>query len=110
MKPEWFVKINVSKFRYRGKRRQLEISSCIAHASVLGKIYFFCFLFLASLFLGNLRHEAQVFIHTRLLRVNTIMWKSAKSVSVMLLKLWLAKMLAYFYFIFSHSNLFLVQF
>ena len=30
------------------------------------------FFFLASLLLGNLRQEAQVFIHTRLLRVNTI--------------------------------------
>ena len=33
---------------------------------------------LASLFLGNLRHEAKVFIHTRLLHVNTITWKSKK--------------------------------
>ena len=33
---------------------------------------FFVFFFLASLFLGNLRQEAQVVIHTRLLRVNTI--------------------------------------
>ena len=33
---------------------------------------------LASLFLGNLRHEANVFIHTRLLHVNTITWKSKK--------------------------------
>ena len=34
---------------------------------------------LASLFLGNLRHEAKVFIHTRLLHVNTITWKSKKN-------------------------------
>ena len=40
---------------------------------------FSVFLFLASLFLGNLRHEAQVFIHTRLLHVNTIMLKSKKN-------------------------------
>ena len=33
---------------------------------------FSVFFFFASLFLGNLRQEAQVFIHTRLLRVNTI--------------------------------------
>ena len=33
---------------------------------------------LASLFLGNLRHEGKVFIHTRLLHVNTITWKSKK--------------------------------
>ena len=33
---------------------------------------FSVFFFLASLFLGNLRQEAQVFIHTRLLRVNMI--------------------------------------
>ena len=37
------------------------------------------FFFLASLFLGNLRHEAQVFIHTRLLGVNTITWMSKKN-------------------------------
>ena len=35
--------------------------------------------FLASLFLGNLRQEAQVFIHTRLLRVNTITRTSKKN-------------------------------
>ena len=35
--------------------------------------------FLASLFLGNLRQGAQVFIHTRLVRVNTITWKSKKN-------------------------------
>ena len=29
--------------------------------------------------LGNLRQEAQVFIHTRLLCVNTITWKSKKN-------------------------------
>ena len=40
---------------------------------------FFVFFFPASLFLGNLRQEAQVFIHTRLLRVNTITWKSKKN-------------------------------
>ena len=34
---------------------------------------------LASLFLGNLRHEAKVFVHTRLLHVNTITWKSRKN-------------------------------
>ena len=34
---------------------------------------------LASLFLGNLRHEAKVFIHTRLLNVTTITWKSKKN-------------------------------
>ena len=39
----------------------------------------FFFFFLASLFLGNLRHEAQVFIHTRLLGVNTITWMSKKN-------------------------------
>ena len=38
----------------------------------LGDDLLFPFFFLASLFLGNLRQEAQVFIHTRLLRVNTI--------------------------------------
>ena len=71
----------------------------------------FCFFFLvASLFLGNLRQEAEVFIHTRLLRVNTITWKSKKSQQcIMLLNLYLAKMSAYFYFLFSHSNLFLVH-
>ena len=42
--------------------------------------YFFCFFFfLGSLFLGNLRQEAEVFIHTRLLRVNKITWKSKKN-------------------------------
>ena len=46
------------------------------------------FFFLASLFLGNLRHEAQVFIHTRLLGVNTITWMSKKNqLCVRLLKL-----------------------
>ena len=36
---------------------------------------FVCFFFLASLFLGNLRQEAQVFVHTRPLRVNMIAGK-----------------------------------
>ena len=64
----------------------------------------------ASLFLGNLRQEAEVFIHTRLLRVNMIAWKSKKNQQcVMLLNLQLPKMLVYFYFLFSHSNLFLVH-
>ena len=41
-----------------------------------------------NLFLGNLRHEAHVFIHTRLLRLDTITWKSKKNqLFVMLLKL-----------------------
>ena len=49
---------------------------------------FFVFFFLASLFMGNLRQEAQVFIHTRLLRVITITWKSKKNqLCVTLLKL-----------------------
>ena len=38
----------------------------------------FLFFFLSSLFLGNLRQEAQAFIHSRLLRVSTITWKSRK--------------------------------
>ena len=51
--------------------------------------YFFCFFFfVASLFLGNLRQEAEVFIHTWLLRVNTITWNSKKNPQcVMLLNL-----------------------
>ena len=40
---------------------------------------FYFIFFLASLFLGNLRQESQVFIHTRLLHVNTITWKSKKN-------------------------------
>ena len=54
----------------------------------LGKIYFFCFFFLASLFLGNLRQEAQVFIHTRLLRVNTISQRNISNVSCFLNYSW----------------------
>ena len=38
----------------------------------------FSVFFLSSLFLGNLRQEAQAFIHSRLLRVSTITWKSRK--------------------------------
>ena len=34
---------------------------------------------LASLFLGNPRREAKVFIHIRLLRVNTMTWQSKKN-------------------------------
>ena len=54
--------------------------------------YFFCFFFVvvvvSSLFWSNLRQEADVFIHTRLLRVNTITWKSKKNQQcVMLLNL-----------------------
>ena len=37
----------------------------------------------ASLFLGNLRHEAKLFIHTRLLSVNTTTWKEVEEKSVM---------------------------
>ena len=42
------------------------------------RFIFSAYFSLASLFLGNLRHEAKVFIHTRLLHVNTITWKSKK--------------------------------
>ena len=49
---------------------------------------FFVFFFLVSLYMGNLRQEAQVFIHTSLLRLITITWKSKKNqLCVMLLKL-----------------------
>ena len=76
--------------------------SCRANTVKRFSVYFS----LASLFLGNLRREAKVFIHTRLLRVNTITWKSKKNqLCVMLLKLWLAKMSVYFYFI-SHIQIF----
>ena len=39
----------------------------------------FSVFFLANLFLGNLQQEAQVLIHTQLLRVNTLTWKSKKN-------------------------------
>ena len=65
-----------------------------------GNDLLFLFLFFASLFLGNLRHEAQVFIHTRLLRVDTITWKSKKN----------QQNVGVFSFHFSSSNLFLYQF
>ena len=42
------------------------------------RLTFSVYFSLASLFLGNLRHKAKVFIHTRLLHVNTITWKSKK--------------------------------
>ena len=51
------------------------MSSRIVHVPLL----LFLFFFLGSLFLGNLRQEAEVFIHTRLLRVNKITWKSKKN-------------------------------
>ena len=46
-------------------------------------VFLFCFVFVFFLpvvfFVGNLRQEAKVFIHTRPLRVNTITWKSKKN-------------------------------
>ena len=58
--------------------------SCWANTVKRFSVYFS----LASLFLGNLRREAKVFIHTRLLRVKAITWKSKKNqLCVMLLKL-----------------------
>ena len=44
-----------------------------------GRFTFSVFFFPTSLFLGNFRHEAQVVIHTRLLRMNTITWESKKN-------------------------------
>ena len=61
--------------------------------------------------MGNLRNKAKVFIHTRLLRMNTITWKSKEEqLCVMLFKLYLAKGVGVFLFYFSHPNLFLGQF
>ena len=60
--------------------------SCACWANTVKR--FSVYFSLASLFLGNLRREAKVFIHTRLLRVNTITWKSKKNqLCVMRLKL-----------------------
>ena len=44
-----------------------------------------------------LRHEAEVFIHTRLLRENTMTWKSKNNQL-------LAKIAVYFYFLFPDLN------
>ena len=55
-----------------------------------------------------IRHEAEILIHTRLLRENTMTWKSKNNQEcVVLLKLQLAKMAVYFYFLFQLQVFFL---
>ena len=95
--------------RYRGKRPHL----VALHTHHFRERFAFSVYFsLTSLVLVNLRHEAKVFIHTRLLRVNTIMtWKSKKNqLCVMLLNFIAGKDVGVFLFYFSHSNVFLGQF
>ena len=48
-----------------------------------------------------LRDEAEVFIHTRLLRENTMTWKSKNNQECVVL---LAKIAVYFYFLFPNLN------
>ena len=118
MKPEWLVKINMEIAIKLSKIRNLaSIYLCLfmkiqrfgkatLKCDIVGKEHNYKYLValythhfrerftfsvhfsLPSLFLGNLRREAKVFIHTRLLRVNTITWQSKKNqLCVMLLKL-----------------------
>ena len=93
--------------RYRGKRPHL-----VALHTHHFRERFALSVYFSSLVLVNLRHEAKVFIHTRLLRVNTIMtWKSKKNqLCVMLLNFIAGKDVGVFLFYFSHSNVFLVNF
>ena len=108
MKPEWLVKINMEIPIKLSKIRNLasfylclfmkiqRFSKATLKCDIVGKEdnykylvalythhfserFTFSVFFLANLFLGNLRKEAQVFIHTRLLRVNTITCKSKKN-------------------------------
>ena len=53
------------------KKTTINIYSYCTHITLANDLLFL-FFFLASLFLGNLRQVAQVFIHTRLVRANTI--------------------------------------
>ena len=87
--------------RYRGKRPHL----VALHTHHFRERFAFSVYF-SSLVLVNLRHEAKVFIHIRLLRVNTIMtWKSKKNqLCVMLLNFIAGKDVGVFLFYFSHSN------
>ena len=94
--------------RYHGKRPHL----VALHTHHFRERFAFSVYFsLTSLVLVNLRHEAIVFIHTRLLRLNTITWKSKKNqLCVMLLNFIAGKDVGVFLFYFSHSNVFLVNF
>ena len=94
--------------RYRGKRPHL-VALHTHHFSE--RFTFSVYFSLTSLFLVNLRHEAKVFIHTRLLRVNTITWKSKKNqLCVMLLNFIAGKDVGVFLFYFSLSNVYRGQF